>query len=254
SINYKGYTLYSYEKMRYRPKAIVDAIAITPGDVYKDIDRSLTYNQLNDLRIFKYPSISYREIHSDSLQNELDATVLLTPQKRFGVGADFDAFLSTIQQFGISFSGNMMFKNIFRGAETLQISGKGSIGSSKDAADKRSKFFNISEFGGDAKLTIPRILFPIRTDQWIPKYMSPTTSISMRMSTQNNIGLDRQTVNGVLNYSWKATRTRRYLLDLLNVQYVKNLNTQNYFNVYKNSYTQLNSIAQQTELGNPGTI
>lgn len=254
SVEYKGYQLFSYEKMRYRPKAIVDAIAITPGEVYKDIDRSLTYNQLNDLRIFKYPNITYREIASDSLKNRLDATVLLTPQKRFAIGADFDAFLSTIQQFGISFSGNMMFKNIFRGAETLQLSGKGSFGSSKDAADNSSKFFNISEFGADAKLTIPRIMFPINTDQLIPKYMSPTTTLSTGMSTQNNIGLDRQTVNGIFNYSWKSTRTRRYLLDLINIQYVKNLNTRNYFNVYKNSYTQLNRIAQQTELGNPGII
>lgn len=253
SIDYKGYKLYSYEKMRYRPKAIVDAISITPGEVYKDIDRSLTYNQINDLRIFKYPNISYREIQSDSLNN-LDATILLSPQKRFTLGADFDAFLSTIQQFGIGFSGNMIFKNIFRGAESLQISGKGSFGSSKDAADDRSKFFNISEFGADAKLTIPRIMFPINTERLIPKYMSPTTSISTGMSIQNNIGLDRQTVNGIFNYSWKPTQSRRYFLDFLNIQYVKNLNINNYFNVYRNSFSQLNQIAQQTELGNPGAI
>lgn len=254
SIEYKGYKLLSYEKMRYRPKAIVDAIAITPGNVYKDIDRSLTYNQINDLRIFKYPNISYQEVQSDTLKNILNTSILLTPQERFGLGADFDAFLSTIQQFGISFSGNMIFKNIFRGAESLQISGKGSFGISKDAAEDRSGFFNISEFGADAKLTIPRIMFPIDTDLIIPKYMSPTTTISSGMSMQNNIGLDRQTVSGIFNYSWKSTRTRRYLLDLLNIQYVKNLNTRNYFNVYRNSFNQLNRIAQQTEFGNPGAI
>lgn len=254
SVEYKGYKLLSYEKMRYRPKAIVDAIAITPGEIYKDIDRSLTYNQLNDLRIFKYPNISYREISNDSLRNKLDASILLSPQERFSIGADFDAFLSTIQQFGISFSGNMMFKNIFRGAETLQISGKGSFGSSKDAAEKSSRFFNISEFGADAKLTIPRIMFPIKSDQIIPKYMSPATTISIGTSLQNNIGLDRQMVNSIYNYSWKPTRTRRYFLDLFNMQYVKNLNARNYFNVYKNSFNQLNRIAQQTELGNPGVI
>lgn len=254
SVEYKGYKLLSYEKMRYRPKAIVDAIAITPGEVYKDIDRSLTHTQLNDLRIFKYPNISYHEIQTDTTQNLLNTSILLSPQERFTLGADFDAFLSTIQQFGISFSGNMIFKNIFRGAESLQISGKGSFGSSKDAADNRSGFFNISEFGADAKLTIPRIMFPIDTDGIIPKYMSPATTISSGMSMQNNIGLDRQMVSGIYNYSWKSTRTRRYLLDLLNIQYVKNLNTRNYFNVYRNSFNQLNGIARQTEMGNPGAI
>ena len=31
SLNYKGYKLFSYGKMRFRPKAVVDAISITPG-------------------------------------------------------------------------------------------------------------------------------------------------------------------------------------------------------------------------------
>ncbi len=254
SISYNGYNLYSYGKMRYRPKALIDAISISPGSIFKDIDRTLTYNQLSDLQIFKYPNISYSEVASDSTKALLKSTILLSPREPFTLGADFDAFTSTIQQFGISFSGNMIFRNIFRGAEILQVSGRGSLGSSIDAADDRIGFFNISEFGADAKLTFPRILLPLNTQRLIPKYMSPTTSLSLGMSAQNNIGLDRQTVNGIFNYSWKPTKTVKYQLDLLNFQYVKNLNTSNYFNVYKNSFEQLNNIAQQTELGNPGSI
>lgn len=254
SISYNGYKLYSYGKMRYRPKAIVDAVSISPGEIFKDIDRTLTYNQLSDLRIFKYPNISYSETVTDSTEHRLNSTILLSPQDRFTIGADFDAFTSTIQQFGISFSGNMIFRNLFRGAEILQISGRGSLGSSKDAADNSSRFFNISEFGGDVKLTFPRIIFPINTQKLIPKYMSPTTSLSYGMSAQNNIGLDRQSVNGIFNYSWKPSRTVNYHLDLVNLQFVQNLKTGNYFNVYRNSFDQLNSIAYQTEIENPGSI
>lgn len=254
SLTYRGYKLFSYGKMRYRPKAITDAVSITPGKIFKDIDRTLTYNQLSDLRIFKYPNISYSEVATDSTGRLLNSTILLSPRERFTLGADFDAFTSTIQQFGISFSGNMIFRNIFRGAEIFQISGRGSLGSSKDAADNDSGFFNISEFGGDAKLTFPRIIFPLNTQRLIPKYMSPTTSLSLGASAQHNIGLDRQTVNGYLRYNWKPSKILNYQLDALNLQYVKNLNTVNYFNVYRNSFNQLNDIAQQTEIGNPGSI
>src|SRR5690554_4267354 len=148
----------------------------------------------------------------------------------------------------------MIFRNIFRGGEMFQISGRGSLGSSKDAADNNSKFFNISEFGGDAKLTFPRIIFPLKTQKLTPKYMSPTTTLSLGASAQNNIGLDRQTVNGFFSYNWKPSKILNYQLDALNLQYVKNLNTVNYFNVYKNSFEQLNEIAQQTELLDPGVI
>lgn len=254
SITFKGYKLFSYGKMRYRPKAIADAIAITPGKIFKDIDRTLTYNQLNDLRIFKYPNISYSEVASDTTGKLLNSTILLSPRERFTLGADFDAFTSTIQQFGISFSGNMIFRNIFRGAEILQISGRGSLGSSKDAADNDSSFFNISELGGDAKLTFPRIIFPFDTQRLIPKYMSPSTTLSVGASAQNNIGLDRQTVNGYFSYNWKPSKILNYQLDAINLQYVKNLNTVNYFNVYRNTFDKLNEIAQNTEIRDPGAI
>lgn len=244
SISYKGYKLFSYGKMRFRPKAITDAISITPGEIYKDIDRSLTYNQISDLAIFKYPNINYADVENDSTGTFLNSTILLSPRDRFTLGMDFDAYTSTIQQFGISFSGNIIFRNVFRGAEILQISGRGSLGSSKDAADSESSFFNISEFGGDVKLTFPRIIFPLNTEKLIPKYMSPSTSLSIGSSVQNNIGLDRQTVNGIYNYRWKPSKILTYQVDLLNLQFVRNLNAENYFNVYKNSYERLNEIAQ----------
>ncbi|HBC04001.1 MAG TPA: hypothetical protein DC015_07360, partial [Aequorivita sp.] len=255
SISYNGYKLFSYGKMRFRPKAITDAISIIPGNIYKDIDRKLTYNQISDLRIFKYPNISYSEVAADSTGRLLNSTILLSPRDRFTLGVDFDAYTSTIQQFGISFSGNMIFRNIFRGAEILEISGRGSLGSSKDAADSESKFFNISEFGGDVKLTFPRIIFPINTEKLIPKYMSPSTSVSFGASLQNNIGLDRQTISGIYNYRWKPSKILTYQVDLLNLQYVRNLNVENYYNVYKSSYNRLNEIAQSLnyDFNNPNT-
>tara|TARA_R110002124_G_scaffold87407_1_gene225172 strand:- start:212182 stop:214779 length:2598 start_codon:yes stop_codon:yes gene_type:complete len=253
SASFKGYKLYSHDELEFRPKAITDAISITPGMIYKDIDRTLTYNQISDLRIFKYPNISYQEDPRDSTRTDLIATVLLSPKKKYTLGVYFDTYTSTIQQLGIGFSTTFLTRNVFRGAETLEISGRGSVGSSKDASDNE-RFFNISDFGGDVKLRIPRILFPLNTDKLIPKYMSPATSISLGINAQNNIGLDRQNFNAIYSYEWKPSKIRTNNIDLFNVQYVRNLNTENYFNVYKSSYEQLNSIAQQIETANPGTI
>jgi len=254
SAFYKGYQLYSYDELKLRPKAIADAIGIRPSKIFKDIERTQTYNQISDLKIFKYPSISYQEDPADSTGTGLIASILLTPQKLFNLGFDFDTFTSSIQTLGIGFSGSMLFRNVFRGAEILDISGRGSIGSSKDAADSSSSFFNISELGGDIKLSFPRILFPLRTEKIIPKSMSPSTNISIGVSAQTNIGLDRNTANAVLDYRWKPRRTRTNLFDLINVQYVRNLNTGNFYNVYRNSYEQVNDIARTLEESTPGAI
>ncbi|MCH2489486.1 MAG: BamA/TamA family outer membrane protein [Flavobacteriales bacterium] len=251
SANYKGYKIYSYDDLAYRPKAITDAISIAPNAIFKDIDRTLTYNQISDLRIFKYPSITYQEDKSDTTGTGLIATVLLSPKKKYTLGVDFDAYTSTIQPFGIGFSSSFLIRNVFRGAETLELTAGGSVGSS---ADRNSSFFDTSDLGADVKLSFPSILFPLNTDKIIPKYMSPSTNISIGFNAQNNIGLDRQNLSTIFNYQWKPSKIKNYRLDLLNIQYVRNLNVENYFNVFRSSFEQLNDIAQNIEINNPGTI
>lgn len=253
SATFKGYKLYSYDKLNYRPKAITDAVSITPNKIFRDVDRNLTYNQISDLRIFKYPNIQYQEDPRDTTGQGLISTIFLTPRKRATLDASFDTYTSTIQTIGIGARGSLLLRNIFNGAEILQISGSGSIGSSKDAADDES-FFNITEIGTDVKLSIPRFLFPFNTDKLIPKYMSPRTNISIGFNGQNNIGLDRQNLTTIFNYDWKPSKIRTNSLDLLNVQFVRNLNANNFYNVYRNSFNQVNDIAQELENSSPGAI
>jgi outer membrane protein assembly factor BamA len=248
STTYHGFFLYGYDEIKYRPKAITDAVFIAPGSVFKDTDRTLTYNHLSELRIFRYPNINYTLDPADSTKTDLIATIQLSPRKKYSASVDLDVSTSTIQEFGIGFSTSFLTRNVFKGAETLEISARGSIGSSKDAADGNSNFFNISEIGGDVKLAIPRILFPWKIEKIIPKYMSPYTNISIGVSSQQNIGLDKQNISTVFNYKWSPSRIHTFRLDLMNIQYVRNLNSNNYFNVYRNSFNRLNEVALSNNL------
>jgi len=243
SITYKNFNLYSYDKMRYRPKALADAVFINKGTVFSELDRTRTYRYLNNLQTFKYPSIDYIENINDTT---LTANITLSPRKKYALGFDVNVSQSNIQSVGFSFSTSLRIRNIFRGAETLEISGLGAIGASKDGAGDEAAFFDINEFGGDIKLIIPRFFFPFKTEKIIPKYMSPSTRISLGFTSQTNIGLDKQTVNGIFNYRWNPKPTLNHSLDLFNVQYVRNLNPGNYFNVYQNSFNRLENIAINT--------
>ncbi|CAN5391248.1 BamA/TamA family outer membrane protein [soil metagenome] len=246
SASYNGFNIYGYDELRFRPRAITDAIFIRPGEIFRDRDRTRTYNRMSSLRIFKYPNIEYTLDPEDTTSTNLIANIFLSPLQKYSLGFDFDISQSNIQDFGIGFGGSLLIRNIFKGAETFEISGRGSVGSSSDAARVRSedRFFNISEIGADVKLTFPRMVLPFNTENFIPKFMSPFTSLSLGVSTQSNIGLDKQNFNGILNYRWNPSRILSHRLDLLNVQYVRNLNTDNYFNVYRSSYNNLNEIVQ----------
>lgn len=245
STSYKGYNIYGFEKIKFTRKAITNSVLITPGEIYRDKDRTFTYNQINNLRTFKYPNINFDVDPNDPSGEDLIANILLTPRKKYSTSIDFDVSTSNIQAFGIGFGGSLLIRNVFGGAELLEISARGSIGSSSDAVDGGQKFFNISEVGTDVKLSFPKILFPLKVSKIIPKHMSPTTNLIFGINTQQNIGLDKQNATGVFNYLWKPSNTVTNQFDLVNVQYVRNLNVNNYFNIYNTSFNRLNNIARQ---------
>jgi len=250
SISYNGYNLYSVGKMRFKPKALTNSIFITPNKVFKDINRTRTYRKISDLRTFKYPNIEYIE----NPDTTLTTNIYLTPIKKFRFGFSAEVSQSNIQTVGLSFNPSLLIRNIFRGAETLEISGIGSIGASKDAANDRDQFFDINEIGANFRLTIPRLFLPFNTEKIIPKYMFPSTRISLATTSQTNIGLDKQTFTGIFNYNWFPSKKVNNRLDLFNIIYVRNLNTANYFGVYETSFNNLNDIAVRSNYIDSGTI
>jgi outer membrane protein assembly factor BamA len=245
SISYKKINFYSSGKLKYKPKALVNAIFIEEGKLFSDQDKTLTTRALSNLRVFAYPRIQYVE---DATGNGLIANIILTPLKKYNFNIKGDFTQSNIQLFGISGFTGITFRNLFKGAEILDFSLRGNLGSSRDASIKNSTdaFFNILEYGADVKLSFPRIFFPINTNKIISKESLPSTSITLGLSKQTNIGLDKENYYGSFYYDWGLNKdeTKKFKLDLFNLQFVKNLNIDNYFNVYNYSYNTLNNLAQ----------
>ena len=244
---FDGFELYSHGELKYKPQAITDVVFTVPGQVYKDSLRTLTYNTLNNLGVFKYPTINFEDDLSNPEEENLIANILLSPRKKYAIGFDFDVSTSVIQDIGFSFGGSLLARNVFKRAESLEISGYSSIGSSRDIAEEGDNFFNISDVGIDIKLSFPRILFPfINIEKLIKKSSSPKTEITIGINNQRNIGLDKESVNGSFIYKWKPNKSITNQFNLFDLQFVRNLNVGNYFNVFTNSYNTVNEIAKNT--------
>jgi len=241
STVYKDFKLYSVNKLKYRPKSLTDGIFVNKGNYFSDIRTTLTSKYLSNLKVFNYPLIQYIQDEND--KNGLIANIYLTPRKKYTFGFSTDFTHSNIQDFGISGNTFLGIRNVFNGAETFEIGFRGNIGASRDLANPNNNFFNISEIGIDAKLNFPRMFIPFKTDKIIPKSMIPFTTISAGYSKQTNIGLDKQNFTSSLVYNWTPKRGVNLRFDMLNVQFVKNINPRNYFNVYRSSYRVLNQYA-----------
>jgi len=242
-ITYGDYNIFYKDKLRFKPKTLADAIFFEKDSIYRELDRSRTYRQITNLNVFKYPSIAFV---TDSLQTGLNANIYLTERPKYSLGMDLDVSHSVIQQIGLAFSPSLQARNLFKGAENLSLTGRLNIGSSNDqsitATD--SRFFNLLEFGADVNLTFPRIWFPfVNTSRLIPSYTLPQTRLSLGTSFQKNIGLDKQTFNSILGYNWTPDDSKRNNIELLNIQFVNNVNTNRFFNVYQNSYERLDEVA-----------
>jgi hypothetical protein len=244
SVTYNNMNLYGYEKIKYRPHAITDAVFLSKGSMFNDEKTVLTTRYLNNLKVFNYPTIQYQVDPKDTLRESLIAKIYLTPRKKYSFGYTLDLTHSNIEDFGITGSITETIRNVFNGAETLELSARGNIGASNDIANSDDSFFNVSEYGLDAKLNFPRILFPLKTEKIIPKSMIPSTVVSVGLSKQTNIGLDKENFTGSLSYNWTPKINTTTKFDLLNFQYVRNLNPENYFNVYNSSYDALNDIGK----------
>lgn len=242
---YQNFNLFSKGKLKYRPKAITDAVFVTQGSLYSDLRSNLTTRYLSNLKVFNYPTIRYRPNPLDSIGQSLIADIYLTQREKFSFGYGIDFTHSNIQDFGISGTLSFGIKNVFNGAETFEIATRGNIGSSKDLANPDNRFFNVSDYGIDMKLNFPRIFMFFNTEKIIPKSMIPSTSVTMGFSKQKNIGLDKENFTGAMTYTWTPRRTTTMRFDLFNIQYVKNVNPANYFNVYQSSYVALNDLAHQ---------
>ncbi len=251
SINHNDFTVYFKGKLKYKPRALQEIIFIQKGEAYSDLERSQTYRYISNLRNFKYPSITYNIIDID--RRDLEANIFLNPKERFSMGFDIDLSHSNIQDFGFSIGSSFAIRNIFRGAETLQIGVKNTFGSSSDIASVKQELFNLYELGADIKLRFPRILFPVKVDKVIPKTMNPSTEVTFNANLQQNIGLDKQYFGAGYQLSWKPNLLARLNIKIIDLEFINNQNINNYFNVYRNSYDKLNEIAKSFN-NNPENI
>src|SRR5690606_4590967 len=130
SVQYKNLNIYSKGPLSFKPKVLRNAVFIEEDGYFSDMRRLITSRSLSNLKVFNYPTIEYVPDTRDSLGKSLIANITLNPKKRITFNPSIDLNHSNIQDFGIQGSVGFVFRNIFKGAEILDVSFRGNIGSS----------------------------------------------------------------------------------------------------------------------------
>lgn len=231
STNYQGIHFWAHKKLKYNPKYLAQSLFMKPNSIYSDTLRKLTRTHLRGLKNFKSTSIRFRELND----HELEATILLSPIEKYTLGFDTELSRSNIRNFDISGKFSLINRNTFKGAEIFKFSVLGSYFNSNNGPGW--------ELGGDISLEIPRFMAPFGLHKFVPKRMFPRTKFYGGINIQKNIGLDKQNISVGIDYKWQFDKRKTIQLELLNAQYIRNLNTENYFLIYRSEYDKLNAAA-----------
>ncbi|MHB0754570.1 translocation and assembly module lipoprotein TamL [Polaribacter sp. M15] len=234
TLTYGGINFLAHDKVKYSTKYLSQSLFLKPNDIYRDTLISLTRKHLKSLQNFKSTNINFSLINGSDDALKMD--ILLSPLEKYTLGFETELTHSNIRNIGTSAKFSLTNRNTFKGTELLKLSFLGSWFNSNTGPGW--------EIGADASVEIPRFVAPFGLSKLVPKEMSPRTYFSLGSSFQKNIGLDRQTFTFLTDYKWQYNPQKTIQLEVLNTQYVQNLNVSSYFNIYNSEYQSLNEVAQ----------
>ncbi len=158
-INGFHFLLEKNERFKVKPRTILSSLFFAPGNLYRQSEIDNSIRQLSGLGVFRPPSFRFEE---DSIETgKLNFTILLTPNKKWEIGADFD--ISTTERknlgssdlLGLSFSPSLRNRNFLRGAELFAFNTD--LGIELAFPSGSRSLINTVDFRLQADLYLPRL-------------------------------------------------------------------------------------------------
>ncbi len=212
------------EKPRLKPSVLAINNLIKVGQLYNEQDVSYTRANMNNLRQFKSVIIRFDDppaglLLPDSGPIPMRGSLILSPMKQQSYTWGGEVSLSGSGLFGCSLTGSYQHKNLFRGAEILDVSLTGAFQKVQVYADSAPE--NSYELGASVSLNIPRFLVPINMAFYRSVY-SPRTQIAVSGDFQQRPDYTRALGSFTFGYSWRNRKRMTYIfnpvdMDIINV-------------------------------------
>lgn len=193
-------------KPKITPRTILKANLLEPGQLYNVEKIEQTSRHLSSLRIFRQNNISFSPVKdSDSL---LNCQVFLTPSTYQNYSVNLET-TNTDGNLGVGGNLSYQHKNLFHGAEILNVKLSGSL--QRQTKTETTDAFNIVEFGAESSLETPSFVLPFRTSNWYKK-IDPRTSLTVAYNYQHRPDYTRKITTLLTTYSWKINDNVRFLV------------------------------------------
>jgi outer membrane protein assembly factor BamA len=205
-----------------KPAPLERIITQSASALYSEKLQDQTINHLLDLGVFKFVNVKYEE-HIRRDTTFLRPLIYLTPALTQNVNAELEASTETTNFLGSALRGSYTHRNLFKGAERLNISL--SAGVETQINNPQLPFINTLELSAQASLEFPGFLIPFRKQKSYTYYV-PRTKVSLSNDYQDRTGFF--TINAFraeFGYQWQENRYRKHSFQPLSMNLVRLLNT-----------------------------
>jgi outer membrane protein assembly factor BamA len=224
-------------RLKYKRRVLLNSIFIRKGELYQTQNAEDTYKRLSELKAFKSIDISFVKTSED----QLDCYIQLSPILKQSFTIETQG-KNTSRNLGVEGSFVYQNRNVFRGAEVLELKLKAgweaqpSINKEAQQSNLTDltnpvKQFNTVEIGPEANLYIPRFLLPFKVK--FSKQGNPKTIFTSSYVYQHRPDYTRYITNLSFGYTWKESYTKRHTISPLVINFVK-VGLSPAFNTYLN--------------------
>ncbi len=206
-------------KMPYHPALFMRLNKMAEASHYHQGNAENTFTALNRLRQFRFINIGFVEKPSaatDSLL--LDCTVGLSPLDRQSASFDIEG-TNTSGNLGIAGNLNYLQRNLFRGAEMLNLKLRGAMERQQAIVSNQALDFNTRELGIEASLTVPRLIGP---GGFFPSFGNalPKTVFTLGYNYQKRPDYTRTISTMRLGYDWMTSEYRSHTWNIIDFNMV----------------------------------
>ena len=248
STEYKGLNVLFFGKQpKVRPKVLRGAISLYPNSIYDYRLVNSTYANLMAMGYFKSARVNFNEVVGTPQQKLslppreglLDCDIQCTPALQQSVKAELEA-ATTSSFYGLTALVGYQNRNIFRGAEMLEITGTAGYEYMKAPNSKKR---HAMEFGLAVGLSLPRFL--LANYMLSERILVPKTKFEISYNYQDRPYYQRGLSSLSWVYSWKNRRNSSFVLRPIAINWVDvSYIDQNYFNSLQNQYLKYSFQSQ----------
>ncbi len=211
-------TIFRNSEVKFRPNLFEDLIQMESGSLYRLDDAKNTFDAFNRLRQFRFIDIQFDEIKADRDTHLLDCFIRLAPMSKQSVSLDIEG-TNTSGNLGVAGNINYRHRNLFWGAELLQLNFKGAMERQQRVVEDVPEYFNTREFGVESNLTVPKLLGPGTIlnvfDDFLPK-----TVFTLGYNFQRRPEYTRTISNLKIGYDWMTSRFLKHTWNLIDFNMV----------------------------------